>query len=215
METAKDRKIREAREFFSRISIRSSLFIGISGSVSYEPKEDDDIDIFLIAKTNRLWISILEVLIFRRIYRFNDLCLSLCMDDTYAKSYFTDLKEGLAVKDSTRVVPISGETYFKTLIRRSSLVLKKLDEDVSVGDDKNPPRTPTFSPLEFLAFVFVASWINLRAIVVSKSNPKKGEGEFDTIFSLHTCYFDTVKYRTLNDMYLRGEPLTEANTSNP
>ena len=30
---------------------------------------------FLIVKNNRLWISILEVLIFRRIYKFKDLCL--------------------------------------------------------------------------------------------------------------------------------------------
>ncbi|MGC8562399.1 MAG: hypothetical protein ACP5UZ_06605 [Thermoplasmata archaeon] len=209
METARDRKIREAREFFSKINTRNSLFIGISGSVSYDPREDDDIDIFLIAKTNRLWTSILEILLFRRIYRFNDLCLSLCMDDAYAVPYFTNLKDGLAVRDSTKVIPISGGSYFNTLIRRSSLILKRLNEQEQKTADVRSVKNPPFSPIEFLSFVFVAAWINVRAIVVSKLNPRKGEGMFNTVFSLHSCYFDTEKYKVLNDRYLKSEAYTE------
>ncbi|MCL5874400.1 MAG: hypothetical protein M1161_03565 [Candidatus Thermoplasmatota archaeon] len=209
MESARDRKIREAREFFSRINTRGSLFIGISGSVSYEPKDNDDIDIFLIAKTNRLWISILEFLLFRRIYRFDDMCLSLCMDDSYAVSYFTHLSDGLAVKDSIKVVPIYGEQYFNALIRRSSLIVKRLNEERQVNDRNIDVKGSTLNPLEFLAFVFTASWINLKAIVVSKLNPQRGEGMFNTVFSLHNCYFDTEKYRTLNERYLKNEVLTE------
>ncbi|MCL6002169.1 MAG: hypothetical protein M0Z77_07200 [Thermoplasmatales archaeon] len=209
METAKDRKIREAREFFSRINTRNTLFIGISGSVSYEPREGDDIDIFLISKTNRMWTSILEVLMFRRIYRFNDLCLSLCMDDSYAVPYFTNLENGLAVRDSTKVIPISGEPYFNDLIRRSTLILQKLNEEGSKRVSGSSLKGSIFNPLEFLAYVFVASWINLKAIIVSKFNPQKGEGVFNTIFSLHSCYFDTEKYRTLNERYINGEAYTE------
>ena len=41
MESVRDRKIREAVEFFSRIKVGNSSFIGISGSVSYEPREED------------------------------------------------------------------------------------------------------------------------------------------------------------------------------
>ncbi len=209
MESARDRKIREAVEFFSRIKVGNSSFIGISGSVSYEPKEEDDIDIFLIAKNNRLWISILEVLIFRRIYKFNDLCLSLCMDEAYATSYFADLKESIAVKDSIHVVPISGERYFKSLIMRSSIISRKLNEEGRVNVAKDTQKDPPFNPLEFLAFVFVAAWINIRAIITSKSNPQSGEGSFNTIFSLHTCYFNTEKYRILNDNYMRTEATPE------
>ncbi len=209
MESARERKIREAREFFSKFRVRNSLFVGISGSVSYEPKENDDIDIFLIAKTNRLWSTILELLVFRRIYRFNDLCLSLCMDDSFATSYFTELKDGLAVNDSIKVVPIAGERYFNGLIRRSWLIKKKLNDDSVVNHDYDALRKPSLSPIEMLAFVLVASWVNIKAIVVSRLNPQYGEGTFNTRFSLHTCYFDTEKYRTLNEMYLRGEPYKE------
>ena len=209
MESVRDRKIREAKEFFSKIKTRNSLFIGVSGSVSYEPRDNDDIDIFLIAKTNRLWTSILEVLLFRRIYRFNDLCLSLCMDDSYAVPYFTDLKEGLAVQDSVRVVPISGEEYFNGLIRRSKLILKELNENYEPARQVNSPKRSISSPIEFLAFIFVASWINFKAIVESRINSKRGEGTFSTVFSLHTCYFDTEKYRVLNERYLKNEAYTE------
>ncbi len=213
MESARERKIREAKEFFSRIRIENALFIGISGSVSYEPREEDDIDIFLIAKNNRLWTSIMEILIFRRIYRFEPLCLSLCMDDSYALPFFLKLKEGLAAKDSKMVVPIFGGNYFRKLLKASPVISGGVEGE-NIQFDLKPSKSSAFQKIaDCIPFLIVASWVNIKAIYSNHKNRKEGKGGFKTVFSLHNFYFDTDKYHRLNDKYLRGEVLNEENCS--
>ncbi|MEM0133793.1 MAG: hypothetical protein QXU18_00985 [Thermoplasmatales archaeon] len=213
MESAKDRKVKEAKEFFSRIRVRNSLFIGISGSVSYEPREEDDIDIFLIARNKRLWSSILEILVFRRIYRFSDLCLSLCMDDSFAITFFANLEDGLAARDSKQVIPISGEEYFKNLLKTSPVITSNPNQGDGYGSKKSNKSNPFMDIVEWIPFLFVSSWINVKAIYNGHKDRKSGLGGFKTMFSMHSFYFDTDKYHQLNEKYIKGEILNEENRS--
>jgi hypothetical protein len=213
MESPRERKIREAREFFGKIKVDNFMFIGISGSVSYEPREEDDIDIFLISKRGKLWISIVEILLFRRAFGFRDLCLSLSMDESYAFSFFAQLKEGLAAKDSKRVVPIKGEEYFNRLLKVSSVISGETDGNNALWKVKTREGRHLGSLLDLIPFLFVSSWINIRALYSNHRDRKDGRGGFKTIFSLHKFYFDTDKYHKLNDLYLRGAILNEENSS--
>lgn len=59
-----EEKVEKAKELVLKISKKfpDILFIGISGSVAAEyPKENDDIDLFLITKKNCLWINRLKL----------------------------------------------------------------------------------------------------------------------------------------------------------
>ena len=59
-----EEKVKKVKELVLKISKKfpDILFIGISGSVAAEyPKENDDIDLFLITKKNCLWINRLKL----------------------------------------------------------------------------------------------------------------------------------------------------------
>ncbi|MEM0128415.1 MAG: hypothetical protein QXO03_04955 [Thermoplasmatales archaeon] len=201
----KERKIKEAGDFFTKLSARNALFIGISGSVSYEPKENDDVDIFLIAKDGLLWLSILSIFIFRRVFRFKDLCLSLSMDGSYAIEFFKGMGEGLAARDSLKVIPIFGEAYYKSVLNLSPAF-----NDGRTADEPARVRAPLLLiPLEILAFIFVSSWVNLKGIYNNRPRHAGREGGFKTVFSMHKFYLDTEKYKRLKESYLRGEVYEE------
>ena len=85
----KRKKMQYAVSYLSTLGESGLAFAGISGSVSYEPKEQDDVDIFLIANDGRLWEVIFRAFIRRRILGMHDICLSLCMSASYASKYST------------------------------------------------------------------------------------------------------------------------------
>jgi hypothetical protein len=89
-------KIKKAKKLAKLIEInfKDILFLGISGSVaSGHPKKNDDIDIFLITKKNKLWITRFKLrwFIFKnkiphRKYgqreKGNEFCFNLWLDET-------------------------------------------------------------------------------------------------------------------------------------
>ena len=69
----KDSKISIARKFFKLLGTRNLVFLGISGSVSYEPEPDDDVDIFIITSAGKLWSTIIRAIIVRRMFDFDSI----------------------------------------------------------------------------------------------------------------------------------------------
>ena len=116
---ARRKKLEEANEFVHSVLSGNVLFAGVSGSVSYLPDPDDDIDIFLIVKTNRLWKELLKSFIVRRLKGNRDICLCLAFDDEYALHYYRQEISGLAVKDSLNVVSIFGGEYYSRILHSS------------------------------------------------------------------------------------------------
>ncbi|MEM4778700.1 MAG: hypothetical protein QW062_04595 [Thermoplasmatales archaeon] len=209
MSYLRDSKIREAVLFFNKMNVNNNVFLGISGSVSYEPKEGDDIDIFLISRDGLLWLSILSIFIFRRVFRLKDLCPSLSMDSSFAVEFFRNMGEGLAARDSLKVIPIYGERYYASLLQLSPAINRG-----KPAQEPERVKGPIFLiPFEILAFIFVASWVNLKGIYSNRPKNAKSEGGFKTVFSLHKFYFDTEKYKRLKEDYLRSQ-LYEEDSSN-
>jgi len=88
-------KIKKAKVLANKISknFKSILFLGITGSVAADyPKKNDDIDIIIITKINKLWITRLKLRLFIKINniphrKFNkkekkdDFCFNLWLDE--------------------------------------------------------------------------------------------------------------------------------------
>lgn len=214
METLKEKRVRETVDFFRKLNLKGAVFIGISGSVSYEPMEGDDVDIFLITEDFRLWTTVLATLVFRRIMRFNDLCLSLCMDTTFAVDLFSNMEEGIAAKDSTMVIPIKGGEYFRSLLAQSDTIRKKLRTVEVKGPAEKLIRKASPSLVELISFIVVSSWVNVKSLIISRRDMKVGQGGFRTIFSFHKFYYDTDKYREINEKYMKEVINFEKNSDN-
>ena len=114
----KRKKMQYAVSYLSTLGESGLAFAGISGSVSYEPKEQDDVDIFLIANDGRLWEVIFRAFIRRRILGMHDICLSLCMSASYASDYYSDIRDPLVLEDATHVIPVYGKGYYEDLLSR-------------------------------------------------------------------------------------------------
>ncbi len=88
-------KVKKAEELANKISkkFKNILFLGITGSVAAEyPKKNDDIDLIIITKADKLWLSRLKLRLFITINKIphrrfgkkekkDDFCFNLWLDE--------------------------------------------------------------------------------------------------------------------------------------
>ena len=204
---ARRKKLEEANEFVHSMLSGDVLFAGVSGSVSYIPEPDDDIDIFLIVKTNRLWKELLKSFVVRRLSGNSDVCLCLAFDDEYALHYYRHEISGLAVKDSINVVSIFGDEYYSRILHSSPAVMAhyppmktSLSADLA---DMNESNSWASSLINVIFFVIGSSWLYLKQLYVNKMLDRQGRTSerFRTVAGLHRFYLETEKYRELDRKY--------------
>ncbi len=205
----KDELISRGFNFLSLLGKRNILFSGISGSVSYEPGEEDDIDIFLITSRDRLWSTLLRAFIIRIINRDSRICLSLILDSLDAESMFTGKGDFVMASDSVHVIPYRGEEFYHGLLSRSPFVQKYFpgrgtSNISSLRDDK-----PRFNPLEPASFLLLSAWLTLKSLYHNHMFRRNGRYEdvFRPVILPHSFYFDSVKYHHLKE--LLQEPVSE------
>ena len=207
---ARRKKLEEANELVHSMVSGNVLFAGVSGSVSYLPEPDDDIDIFLIVKTNKLWKELLKSFVVRRLRGNSDICLCLAFDDKYALHYYRQEISGLAVKDSVNVVSIFGGEYYSRILHSSPAVIahykpskKSNSEDLADAKEKNSWAS---SFINSIFFIIGSSWLYLKQLYVNKMLEKQGRTSerFRTVAGPHRFYLETEKYRELDRKYREG-----------
>ena len=199
----REEKLAIARQFVSRLSKKDILFAGVSGSVSYRPKAEDDIDIFIIAKTNRLWSGLLKAFITRRLFGNKDICISLAFDDRFAANYFKEKISGLPLKDSVNVISIFGRDYYEDLISASPRI-----RDVyslprkNITEERYPHkiRNARLGIIEESCFFFLSCWLELKSMYTNRKIRREGlpDDQFETILGLHHFYLESERYRKMN-----------------
>ena len=206
----KRKKLEEANEFVHSMLSRDVLFAGVSGSVSYLPEPDDDIDIFLIVRTNRLWKELLKSFVVRRLRGNRDICLCLAFDDEYALHYYSREISGLAVKDSVNVVSVFGGEYYSRLLHSSPAVIAQYQPfKASKAEDQGSIRernSPGSSIINVIFFVIGSSWLHLKQLYANKLLERQGRASerFRTVAGPHKFYLESEKYRELDRKYREG-----------
>jgi predicted nucleotidyltransferase len=121
---------RMARTFAGELIRRSRNveLIAVCGSAAYESATDsDDIDIFIIAKENRMWLTFFKALLLARVFRIKasinnekaDFCLSYMQDKKHFEKEIVRHKTALFAREFLSLYVIKGEDYYKTLLRRA------------------------------------------------------------------------------------------------
>jgi len=202
-EQIREEKLAVARQFVDRLSKKDILFAGVSGSVSYRPKAEDDIDIFLIARTNRLWSGLLKAFITRRLFGNKDICISLAFDGRFAANYFKEKISGLPLKDSVNVVSIFGQNYYEDLISSSPRIRDVYyfhRKDNAVGTYSHKARDARLGIIEESCFFILSCWLELKSLYTNHKIRREGssDDQFKTILGLHHFYLESERYRKMN-----------------
>lgn len=200
--STKDSKISMAREFFDRLGTKNLLFLGISGSVSYEPEPDDDVDIFIITQVGKLWSTIIRAMIIRRIYHLDPICLSLCLDSVSAKKLFDESHDFIVARDSLHVLPLFGSSYYDKLVKGSTLIRTFFPEEF------HPLDSPIFSdrrpgPQEYIIFILSSVYLEVKGLLTNHRYEAADENEhcFKTVLGFHRFYLDSLKYQKLREFH--------------
>ncbi len=196
----KERKVQYALDYLRMLGASGLVFAGISGSVSYEPKEDDDVDIFLIAKDGRLWEVLFRALINRRFLKMHDICLSLCMSESYASDYYSCITDPLIVDDAGHVIPVYGQEYYRKLL--STIGGKRFAQERG----KTRTRWDPGSIVSGAMFLFLGPYTLMKGFVANHRLRAGGRSAetFTTMISRNYFVLDSEKYRALRRMRSQG-----------
>lgn len=201
-DSIRESKISAAREFSARLGTRNLIFFGISGSVSYEPAAEDDVDIFLITRAGKLWSTVIRAILIRRLFGFDSICLSLCLDTVSADTLFNQSDDFIVAKDSLNVIPLYGKTYYENLLNGSLLIRKFFPERFRpTGNDKQQENRS--SPLEYLLYIPSSVFLILKGLVHNHRYRARLSPDscFKTVLGFHRFYLDSAKYQKLRRMY--------------
>ena len=183
-------KINYGLEFLDKLRHDTIVFAGISGSVSYIPKENDDVDIFLITEDDALWSVIARAFLLRRSLKMHDICISLCMSRSYAMYYFSNIEEDLIMSDANHVIPVHGHDFYRYLL---SIMGKKGNvlNERSQKSRMDLRRTVLFSAM--------SSFLLLKGYFVNIALKRSGKSAeaFRTLAAKDYFILDSEKYRIL------------------
>lgn len=227
-------KLRSAAEF-AAILTRSVPFIrtvAVTGSVAYgSAGKWDDIDLFIVTKQGRLWLSAFIALILVRIRKLLGLtpaylslfCLSYVHDEQgFARESQKNRTNPLFARELLKARPIAGVNHYRKILEENGWVanfyskpyatsLKDLDNSISnprTGSENGPMRFPAslfVDWAEALAFAFLSRYLQLKAYLTNLKLKSQGLGFrlFQPNLSEASCVYTSNFYRWLQTLWGR------------
>jgi len=217
-------KLDSAAEF-ARVLRRMVPFIrtvAVTGSVAYGSADTwDDIDLFIITKRNRLWLTAFITLVFVRLTKLLGLCaphLSLfCLSYVHDERGFADESQRnrtnpLFARELLKAKPVVGADYYGRLLERNKWVadiystpyarrLRGLNAaNGSLGVDRDS-RLFSFvlNWAECIAFPFLSRYLRVRAYLTNLKLKSQGQGlrVFEPKMSKVSCIYTSNFYEWL------------------
>jgi hypothetical protein len=218
-------------ESFARTLAKGVPFlrtIAVTGSVAYGSAEKwDDIDLFIITKRNRLWLSALVTLIYVRLGKLFHLrpthlslfCLSYVHDELgFAMEASRNMHSPLFAREILKAKPVSGKANYRKLLLGYDWVKEiytapyheKMSEFERNGTNEITKAERTWAGLEILldwaeglAFTFLSHYLSLRAYLTNLR--LKSEGKNNRVFkpklSRMSCVYTSNFYEWLHTLW--------------
>lgn len=192
-------KISIARDFVSKLPKRHIIFAGISGSVSYDPLPDDDIDLLIITEGNHLWTVLFHAFILRRLIGQADICMSLCMDTQFATNLFSSSMDSLQRRDAYHVIPLIGEAYFREILTGIQRFQETPRQEIERSRGKESKRSGQVNPFLLILFPPMATYLYIKSLLFNHRSVMKDSPEkcYRVRIGPHHFYLDTEKYAKL------------------
>ena len=216
---------------FARILTRLVPFIrivAVTGSVAYGSADRwDDIDLFIVTKRNRLWITAFMTLVLVRLNKLLRLrpphlslfCLSYVHDEEgFAIESEKNKTNPLFARELLKAKPIAGADQYRKILESNDWVgnfysmpyaakLRGLRQgNGAYGAEINDPSRIHFFPLEWaegIAFALLSRYLRLRSYVTNLRLKSQGESlrVFQPKMDAASCVYTSNFYEWLGTLW--------------
>jgi predicted nucleotidyltransferase len=223
-------KLRSAAEFATMLTRLAPFIrtIAVTGSVAYgSARKSDDIDLFIVTKPNRLWLSAFLALVLIRLSRLlhlrpshlSQFCLSYVHDELgFANESKRSKSNMLFACELLKAQPVAGIRHYRRFLEQNSWIngvyskaypvkLKQLEQGEGAPKTANDNHTTLLSFLvgwaEGFAFAFLSRYLRLRAYLTNLELRSHGERFriFEPRISAMSCVYTSNFYRWLQALW--------------
>jgi len=196
--------------------------MGVCGSVAYgSAVKSDDIDLFLIAKKNRMWLSFLKALLLARVFRIKasikgekaDYCLSYVEDEKYFEEEITRQKAPLFAREFLSMHVLAGTNYYARLLNRTnwmsqifprlhaSKIVEKSGNEIALTE--NERQSSVNDVLNLFIYVILRGYLSLKAFLLNLQYRRqhKINDIFEAKITKFSFVFTSERYRELEKIY--------------
>ncbi len=204
--------------------------VAVTGSVAYGSADKwDDIDLFIITKRDRLWISALMTLVLVRLNKSLRLrpphlslfCLSYVHDERgFANESFANRMNPLFARELVKAKPVVGKHEYRRILEENGWVgnfypnsylttIKQLANDTShsMATPNDEPAVPSHSFLaswaESIVFALLSRYLRVRAYLNNLKLISEGKElrVFEPRMSSVSCVYTSKFYRWLQSLW--------------
>lgn len=202
--------------------------VAVTGSVAYgSATKWDDIDLFMVTKRNRLWISALLTLILVRLNKLLILkpphlslfCLSYVHDEqAFLKESQRNRSNALFARELLKAKPVAGGEKYRKILEENEWVadfysrpylekLRSLSGNLNGTTISGEAGSPTFSFLmawvEGMTYAILSRYLRLRAYLTNLKLESEGKNMrvFDPIITSSSCVYTSNFYRWLRALW--------------
>ncbi len=197
------------------------MTIAVTGSVAYgSAGKRDDIDLFIITKINRLWISCFLALVFVRVFKFLRLqpvmllpfCMSYVHDESGFRNEARKNVNPLFARELLKAIPLAGKEHYRKILEENEWVRAMHSSQYNAKVESLPDYERIISPArgiflldwaEGLAFFFLSRYLRVRAYLTNlklKSHQQQMR-LFEPVISRNSCVYTSNFYRWLRDLW--------------
>jgi len=223
-EATSEQKLTSARRFASVLTklIPWFMTIAVTGSVAYgSAGKRDDIDLFIITKRNRLWLSIFFALVLVRVFKTLRLepthllpfCMSYVHDEYGFRNETRKSVNPLFARELLKAVPLVGKSHYRRLLEENGWVrtlhassyLAKMNSlpssDREVDRKRDIPIVLDWG--DAFAFFLLSRYLRLRAYLTNLKLKSHGQQMrlFDPLISRNSCVYTSNFYRWLRQLW--------------
>lgn len=223
-ESISAQKLMSAGEFASALArlIPWVMTIAVTGSVAYgNAGKRDDVDLFIITRRNRLWLSIFFALVLVRVFKTLRLqpthllpfCMSYVHDEPGFRNETRKSINPLFARELLKAVPLVGKSYYRRLLEENDWVqtlhassyrakLKSLPRaDREMDRTRGIPIVLDWA--DAFTFFLLSRYLRVRAYLTNLKLESRGQHMrlFDPLISRNSCVYTSNFYRWLRQLW--------------